>query len=133
MNKLDTLDRGIGELTNLLSAGWRDIASGGLTSFERREIRNRMVEAAVALRRCLGARDNELRRLREDSRNANGGPRSVQLRFLDTDYHVTIAPVSPAAASASPSIAPASSSIAPAAPAMPPDAASRDGAKQASP
>ena len=60
MNKLDTLDRGILELRNLLSEGWRNIASGELTAFERGEIRNRMVRAAADLRRCLQARENEI-------------------------------------------------------------------------
>ena len=119
MNKLDTLDRGIGELRDLLSKGWRDIASGDLTAFERGEIRNQMVKAAADLRRCLQARESEIRRLRELSRNANNGPQSVRLRFLDTEYDVTIAPASPTAA--------------PTAPTPSPHAASRDGAEQASP
>src|SRR5712675_1714739 len=100
MNKLDTLDRGIGELRNLLSKGWRDIASGNLTAYERGENRNQMVKAAADLRRCLRAREHELRRLRELSRNANSGPQSIELRFLNTDYDVTVVPVIPSGATA---------------------------------
>jgi hypothetical protein len=94
MDKLETLDRGIRELRGFISQGWRDIAAGNLTSYERCEIRERMTRAETDLRRCLQAHEDESRRLRELSQNAGGGGRSVALRFLNTDYGVTVAPVS---------------------------------------
>jgi hypothetical protein len=117
MDKLDTLDRGIRELRNMLSNGWRTIASGGLAPYERCEVRNQMVKAAGDLRLCLHERDQELRRIRELTQATRDGMPSVQLRFLNTDYEVTVAPVLPAAApvllpAQSPPMAPAQQPVA---------------------
>ena len=95
MDTLETLDRGIRELRRVISKGWRDIAAGSLTPYQRCEIREQMTKAAADLRSCLQVYENEARRLRELAQTASGGPRSVTLRFLTTDYGVTVAPVSP--------------------------------------
>ena len=97
MNRLDILDRGIRELRGLLSQGWRDIASGNLTAYERCEIREQMTKTAVDLRLCLQAHAEEARRLQQLAQPSSGGAQSITLRFLNTDYDMGIAPRPPLA------------------------------------
>jgi hypothetical protein len=86
MTKLEILDRGIVELRKLLSKCWREMSSGHLTPYDRRELRNQINTATSDLRRCLDAYEAEARRLRELAAQERTGPPSVQLRFLSTDY-----------------------------------------------
>ena len=92
MDKLEILDRGIAELRRIINEGWRDIAAGDLTAFQRGELRERMTRAAADLRHCLLARETETRRL-ASARNSGSVPRSVTLRFLNTDYDLGVAAV----------------------------------------
>jgi hypothetical protein len=95
MDKLQILDHGIRELRRFISKGWGDIATGDLTAYERCEIREQMTQAAADLRRSLQAHETETRRLQALSQTSGRGPRSVTLRFLHTDYDLTVAAAPP--------------------------------------
>ena len=49
----DTLDQDVTALKDWLSGAWRYLADTSLTSFDRREIRNYMKDADIALRAGL--------------------------------------------------------------------------------
>ena len=61
MIDLDILRGEIDALMAQQREAWRELASHGLTSFDRREIRNRIKQSEVELRGHLNARTERLR------------------------------------------------------------------------
>lgn len=56
MTEPDLLSSDIAYLTAQQREAWRELASPTLTTFDRREIRNRIRQSEVELRACLTAR-----------------------------------------------------------------------------
>jgi hypothetical protein len=61
MTEPDVLSRDIDALKALQRDAWRDLASSGLTMFDRREIRNRIRQSEVELRDNLQMMSERLR------------------------------------------------------------------------
>ena len=61
MTEPDVLSRDIDALKALQRDDWRDLASPGLTMFDRREIRNRIRQSEVELRENLQMMSERLR------------------------------------------------------------------------
>ena len=49
----EALDRNVDALNGFISGAWRRLADSSLTTFDRRELRNSMKEAEVALKAAL--------------------------------------------------------------------------------
>jgi hypothetical protein len=61
MTEPDVLSRDIDALKALQRDAWRDLASPSLTTFDRREIRNRVRQSQLELRGYLNVRSERLR------------------------------------------------------------------------
>ena len=86
MTELETLDRDIRGLKDLIRVAWTELASPFLTPHERREARNRVTIHSAELRRYL--LDAEQREFRKP---AEAAPRGLardkpQLRLLPGGY-----------------------------------------------
>jgi hypothetical protein len=61
MTEPDVLSRDIDAMMAEQRDAWRELASPTLTTFDRREIRNRIRQSEVELRDCLKVRTDRLR------------------------------------------------------------------------
>jgi hypothetical protein len=80
----DNFDNDVRALKEFLQGAWRFLADPSSTRFDRREIRNRMREADVALREGLKTIASRERARRDAERAIATGPR-LDFRILKLD------------------------------------------------
>jgi hypothetical protein len=79
-----TLDDDVSALSEWMRAAWRRLADPSLTSFDRRETRNCMNEAEIALRAGL-KRMADREEARRDAERVELGGRRLDFRILKLD------------------------------------------------
>ena len=84
MTEPDVLSRDIDALKALQRDAWRDLASSGLTMFDRREIRNRIKQSEFELRTFLRMRSERSGLQAQPANSAERGIAKPELRLLAT-------------------------------------------------
>jgi hypothetical protein len=82
MIELDVLSREIDALMALQREAWRELASPSLTTFDRREIRNRIRQGEVELRDHLKARTERLRPSPRPAEPVGNSLANIRFRIL---------------------------------------------------
>jgi hypothetical protein len=80
----ETLDRDVLALKGWVRSAWRQLADPSLTPFDRREIRNYMKEAEIALRAGI-KRIADGEKAQRDAERAVSGRRRLDFRILRLD------------------------------------------------
>ena len=80
----EILDRDVRALKEMVREAWRCLADPSLTSFDRREYRNHLTDAEIALRAGLKRMADRERAQREAAKVVSGG-RRLDFRILKLD------------------------------------------------
>lgn len=80
----EILDRDVRALKQWVREAWRHLADPSLTSFDRREYRNYLTDAEIALRAGL-KRIADRERARREAERVVSGPRRLDFRILKLD------------------------------------------------
>jgi len=80
----EDLDRDVDALREWISGAWRQLADSSLTVFDRREVRNTMKEAEIALRIAL-KRMEQRRRTQRQAHISVSDVRSIDFRILQLE------------------------------------------------
>jgi len=79
------LDRDVRALKEMVRETWRRLADPSLTSFDRREYRNHLTDAEIALRAGLKRMADRERARREADKVVVSGGRRLDFRILKLD------------------------------------------------
>jgi hypothetical protein len=82
MSDAEALAHEIEALTAIQRNAWRELASPTLTTFDRREIRNRIRQAEVDLRHFLSIRTERLRSRRQPVEPVTDSLARLEFRFF---------------------------------------------------
>jgi hypothetical protein len=82
MTEPDVLSRDIDALKALQRDAWRDLASPSLTTFDRREIRNRIRQSQLELRGYLNMRSERLRFRPQPAEVVSDSLANINFRFF---------------------------------------------------